>query len=93
MLLENLIRVESLSVSQCAELHGLCRNGHARVQLTFGVFQEVGDAVEQQRYVIEQVVGWENVVAIDGHSRADPIQPAPHDSLTFRTKSRGNDAP
>ena len=79
MLLENLVRVESLRVAQCAELHRLGDDGNVSLGDVLSVLEVVGDTVHEERDVVEQLVGRKDPSRLDRHSGDDAIEPAAHD--------------
>src|SRR6266566_8107377 len=63
--LEDLVGVEPLLVTQLAELHRLGYDWHVDADLGGRILHVVGDAVNQQRDVIEQLVGGEYAIRIE----------------------------
>src|SRR5688572_5492096 len=73
--LENLVDVEALSVAKRTELHRLGNNGHIGADFVYRVLQVISDALNQKRYVIEQLIRREDLVLIERDSGGDALQP------------------
>jgi hypothetical protein len=80
VLLEHLVGVEALRVTQRTELHRLGHHRRVGVHRVCRILDVVGDAGEEERHVIEQLVGREDPVGVDGHALLDPLEPAPVNS-------------
>jgi len=92
VLLEYLVCVESLRVAERSELPGFRRYG-APVKVRARPFQIIRDTIEQQGYVIEQVLGRKNLIVTKCDTRADPFQPALNDVLAMRADARRKNGP
>src|SRR5687768_17266669 len=78
VLLEYLVSVESLRVAQRTQLHRLCDNRRRFIQVTFGMLEIVGDSVDEERDVIEQLLSREDVFALERHAGIYSLEPARH---------------
>src|SRR3712207_2522833 len=50
---------------------------HDALPISGGVLEVVRDAAEEQRDVVEQLLGGEDAVRVEAHAARDPLQPAP----------------
>ena len=66
MLLQDLVRVEALGVTERAQLHRLGVEGHRALDGRFALIEIVGDAVHEDRNMIEQLLRGEDVLWFDG---------------------------
>src|SRR5207237_511894 len=73
--LEDLVRVESLGVTQCAELHRLAHHGSIRAHFSGWLGEMISNAVNQQRNMIEEIVRRKDVIGVDIDPFADPRKP------------------
>ena len=90
VLLENLVGVEPLFMAQRAELSRFGHDRHVDADLRGRILDVVGDAVDQQRDVVEELIRGKDPVGVDRDARRDPIQPRGR-QLAFRraeTESR-----
>jgi len=84
--LEELVRIESLDVPQLAKLHGFRNDWGIRSDPFRGVLDVVGDSVDEERDVVEQLVTGEDSVAFDRDPSGDALEPARRELRTRRSK-------
>jgi hypothetical protein len=75
VLLEHLVGVEALLVPQGAELHGLGHDHGVAGDRPRRILDVVGDAGQQERDVVEQILAGEDAVRLDRDPLGDARQP------------------
>jgi hypothetical protein len=75
VLLQNLVGVESLLVAKRAQLHRFRDDGRVEADDRRRILGIVGDSIDEQRDVIQQLFGGKDAIRIDGHPRRNPLQP------------------
>jgi len=91
VLFEKLVSVEALRVSKRAELH--CFGNHWRlcIDVALGPLEIAGNSFDEQRHVIEQLVGRKYAFGRDRHASGDTAQPTSHQLLLRRAQAVGED--
>src|SRR4051812_19508693 len=79
VLFQNLIGVEPLRMSQGAELASLRDNRNLGIELLSRIGHIVGNPLDEQRNVVQQLFGGEYPLRTHGHSRCDALEPARYD--------------
>src|SRR5437868_6273905 len=74
--LEQLVCIEALDVPQLAQLHRLRDDRRVSRHFFRRILDVVGNAVDEQRYVVEEFFSWKNAIAFDRHARGDALEPA-----------------
>src|SRR5688500_16689239 len=93
VLFQDLIGIEALFMSEGTEFHRFGRDRGGGIELLFRVLEESGDPVDQERYVIQQLVARENLVVFEGDAGADSLEPAGNDVIPPRAKLFGEKFP
>ena len=73
--LEDLVRIETLLQAQRAQLHCLRDHRHVAGDFVDRISDVIGNAVEENRNVIEQLVGRENSVGLERNACSNAFQP------------------
>src|SRR5438270_2546766 len=74
--LEQLVRIEALDVPQLAQLHRLRDDRRVSRHFFRRILDVVGNAVDKNRYVVEEFLSWKNAIASDRHACGDALEPA-----------------
>jgi hypothetical protein len=90
VLFEDLVRVEALGVAQRPQLHRFRDHRRFGVEILLRMREIVRDPVDEDRNVVEQLVGRKDPVRVDGDARRDAVEPPP-DELLARLAKRGSE--
>src|SRR3712207_8560298 len=60
---------------------------HDALPISGGVLEVVRDAAEEERDVVQQLLGGEDAVRVEAHAARDPIEPAPGELVALDRKS------
>jgi PAS domain S-box-containing protein len=89
VLLEDLVGVEPLGVPERAELHRLGGDGRLGVDVLARPLEVVGDPVDEERHVVQQLVGREDAIRRHGDPGDDPVEPAAHERVARLAEPAG----
>jgi hypothetical protein len=89
VLLEELVDVKTLGVTERAELHCLGDDRSLGVNIPLRTREISRDALDQERNVVQEVFGWENPVRRNRDPLADAIEPLRDEDLLRRAQALG----
>ena len=75
MFLQDLVGVKPLGMPQGPQFHGLPDHRHVDTDLGGRVFEVGGNPVDEKRDVVQQLIGGEDLVRINGDAFDNAFQP------------------